>query len=102
MQSSTVSEKTIGAFEARRQFGKVLQDVLAKGDKFVVERNGEAIAAVVPIQLYKQWKQRREAFFVQMREAALRSQQSEEIPTEETIQFVNREIKEYRVAKRSQ
>jgi prevent-host-death family protein len=100
MQSSNISEKTIGAFEARRQFGKVLQDVLAKGDKFVVERNGEPIAAVVPIQLYRQWKQRREAFFAQMREAAVRSQQHEAMSEEETMGLVNHEIKEYRAEKR--
>jgi prevent-host-death family protein len=59
-------ERTLGAFEARRQFGKVLQGV-ARGDKVVVERNGEPVAAVVPIELYEQWKKRRAAFFEHMR-----------------------------------
>ena len=45
-------ERTIGAFDARRQFGKVLNDVIAKGDQYVVERHGEPIAAVVPIHIY--------------------------------------------------
>src|SRR4029078_3094649 len=31
-------EKTVGAFEIRRQLGRVLQDVAARGDRFVVER----------------------------------------------------------------
>lgn len=66
-------EKAIGAFEARRQFGKILQEVAGKGDKYVVERHGEAVAAVVPIEVYQQWKRRREAFFAKMRAASERA-----------------------------
>ena len=63
-------EKTIGAFEARRSFGKILQEVTARGDKFVVERHGEAVAAVVPIEVYKQWKRARSEFFARLRAAS--------------------------------
>lgn len=63
-------EKTVPAFEARRQFGKILQDVLSRGDQYVVERHGEPVAAVVPIEVYKQWKRMREAFFAKIRAAA--------------------------------
>lgn len=63
-------EKTIGAFEARRQFGKIPREVVAKGDQFVVERHGDAVAAVVPIEVYEQWQRRREAFFAKMRAAS--------------------------------
>lgn len=65
-------EKVIGAFEARRQFGKMLNDVNGKGDRIVVERHGEAIAAVVPMSVYRQWQQQRAAFFDQMRAIAER------------------------------
>jgi len=71
-------EKTIGAFEARRSFGRILQDVAAKGEKIVVERHGEPIAALVPIHIYEQWKRRREAFFDQMDEVAKRANLSAE------------------------
>ena len=62
-------EKIVAAFEARRTFGKILQRVL-QGDKYVVERNGEAVAALVPIEVYEQWKQSRNAFFTKLRAAA--------------------------------
>jgi len=55
-------EKTVSAFDARRQFGKVLDAVAGKGDSVVVERHGQAVAAVVPIERYNQWKQERERF----------------------------------------
>ena len=66
-------EKTVPAFEARRQFGKMLQDVLSRGDKYVVERHGEPVAAVVPIEVYEQWKRSREAFFTRLKDAAEKS-----------------------------
>lgn len=63
-------EKTVGAFEVRRSFGRILQDVAASGDRVVVERHGQAVAAVVPIEVYNQWKRSRADFFARMRRAA--------------------------------
>ncbi|MCL4543668.1 MAG: type II toxin-antitoxin system Phd/YefM family antitoxin [Chloroflexi bacterium] len=66
MKVDDIMERTIGAFDARRQFGRVLNEVVAKGDCYVVERHGEPIAAAVPIQIYEQWERSREAFFDRM------------------------------------
>jgi prevent-host-death family protein len=66
-------EKTIGAFDARRGFGRLLQDVIARGDKYVVERHGEPIAAVVPIEVYEQWKRGRSEFFRRWESVAARA-----------------------------
>jgi prevent-host-death family protein len=64
-----IMEKTINAFEVRRSFGKVLQDILSRGDKYVVERHGTPVAVVVPVEVYEQWKQSREHFFATLRMA---------------------------------
>jgi prevent-host-death family protein len=84
-------EKTVGAFEARRQFGKLLQDVAARGDRVVVERHGAAIAAVVPIELYEQWKRARAEFFDRVRTAAasadLTAQEADEL-ADEAVQAI--------------
>ncbi len=66
-------ERTVGAFEARRQFGKLLQGVAVSGEKIIVERHGEPIAAVVPIEIYDQWKSSRNAFFAKIRGVANRT-----------------------------
>lgn len=66
-------EKIVPAFEARRRFGKILQSVLSHGDRFVVERHGEPVAAVVPIEVYRQWKQARSDFFAKVRAASERA-----------------------------
>lgn len=69
--------KIIAAFEARRKFGKLLQGIL-RGDKFVVERNGEQVAAVVPIEVYEQWRQSRNALFEKIRAASKLTNLSEQ------------------------
>ena len=66
-------EKVVAAFDARRQFGKILQEVLSKGDRFVVERHGEEVAAIVPIEVYKEWKGARTAFFDKIKAVAERA-----------------------------
>ena len=87
-------EKTIGAFEARRQFGRILQEVLGRGDKYVVERHGEPVAAVVPIEIYEEWKRSRAAFFEIMERAARQANLTPEEAdalAEEAVQAVRRE-----------
>lgn len=66
-------EKTVSSKNAPEQFDTVLQEVSDKGDRYVVERDGVPLAAVVPFALYAQWKRRRESFFAQIRETAERS-----------------------------
>jgi prevent-host-death family protein len=66
-------EKTVGAFDARRQLGKILKEVAGKGDRYVVNLHGEPVAAVVPIELYRQWKRDREEFFAQLEAIAERA-----------------------------
>ncbi len=82
-------EKTIGAFEARRQFGKVLQDVVAKRGQYIVEKNGEPIAAVVPIETYNQIKRRKERFFALLRMAQTNAQQQGALSDEEAMDIAN-------------
>lgn len=78
MRISAVADKKIGAFEARRQFGQILKGVEVKGDRFVVERHGEPVAAVIPIEIYDQWKRGRREFFAQIRSAAEASDLTED------------------------
>ncbi|CAN5268133.1 MAG: type II toxin-antitoxin system Phd/YefM family antitoxin [Chloroflexia bacterium] len=76
-------EKTIAAFDARRQFGKVLRDVETRGDSFVVERHGEPVAAVVPLHVYENAKRKRERLFELIKEAQENSQRHSPDMTEE-------------------
>ncbi len=71
-------EKTISAFEARRNFGRVLQEVMSNNDNVIVERHGEPVAVVVPVEVYKQWQRSRQAFFDWLRSVSERIDASEE------------------------
>lgn len=46
-----------------------MQNALAKGERYLVQRHGETIAVVVPVEMYKQWQKSRERF---LRRCALR------------------------------
>jgi prevent-host-death family protein len=70
--------KTLSAWEARRQFGKVLRDVARDGDAFIVESHGEPIAAVVPLKVLDSWERERQRFFDTMRTVSERANLSEE------------------------
>ncbi len=53
----------ISAFEVPRNLDKIVQEVLAHGDKFIGERDDSLVAVIVPIEVYEQWKRSREKFF---------------------------------------
>jgi prevent-host-death family protein len=53
-------EKSVGVTEARDQFRTIVDEVQYHGDKYVVSRHGKPAVAVVPIQIYENWKQQRQ------------------------------------------
>jgi len=55
--------KTVNAVKARGSLGRILEEVYYRGDQYVIERSGKAMAAVVPVEQYEQWRREREAFF---------------------------------------
>ncbi|MCC7105038.1 MAG: type II toxin-antitoxin system Phd/YefM family antitoxin [Chloroflexi bacterium] len=87
-------EKTVSAFQARRRFGKILEDVAGKGDAVVVERHGEAVAAVVPIDVYARWKRSRAEFFDRLRAIA----ESSNLTPEEADQLAQQAVQAVRTS----
>jgi prevent-host-death family protein len=87
-------EKTMQANQVRRNFGEVLDGILANNNKVVVERFGRPIAVIVPVSVYDQWKRSREEAFKRLREMAERvnmdPKEAEEL-VEEAIQAVRAE-----------
>lgn len=81
-------EKRVSAFEVRRGFGQMLQDILKHGDKYVVERHGAPVAVVVPIEVYEQWKQTRARFFETLRAAQTTADLDEEAAVQLAAQAV--------------
>ena len=44
-------------------FGQLLEEVYYQGDKYVIERAGRPMAAVVPVWQLEEWQKLRERFF---------------------------------------
>jgi len=55
--------KKITAKEMRVRLGEVMDQVRLKGDRFIVERNGRPMAAVVPLEVNEAYERDREYFF---------------------------------------
>ncbi|MBI5877426.1 MAG: type II toxin-antitoxin system Phd/YefM family antitoxin [Chloroflexi bacterium] len=49
-------EKTIGAFEARRSLGKLIEEAFYKNDAFIIERSGRPMAVIVSVEDYEKWQ----------------------------------------------
>lgn len=68
-----MAERSIGAIEARRDLEKIPRTVAVKGDRYVVEDHGEAVAAPVPIALSRRRERDRGAFFEEIERVSRRS-----------------------------
>ncbi len=89
----SMAEKLVDAVEARRRLGEILRAVSADGDRYVVEDRGEAVAVVVPVDLYERWKRDRDEFFDDLerlgRRASLSPEEADEI-AEEAVNAIRR------------
>jgi prevent-host-death family protein len=83
-------ERRMSAWEARRQFGKVLKDVSRDNSSVVVESHGEEVAAIVPIDVYRNYRRHRSAFFETLRAA----QRNANLTEEEADRLVREAMKE--------
>ena len=70
--------KSVSAYNARRDFGRILREVADKGNQYIVERHGEQVAAIVPLKVLEWWEAERKAMFDTMRKAAANANMSPE------------------------
>ena len=59
-------EKQIGAFEARRNFGQVIEEAYYHKDAFIVTRAGREMAAIISIDDYRKFRVLAKAMAMQM------------------------------------
>jgi prevent-host-death family protein len=50
------SIKTVTAMAARKNFGKMLEEVHYKGDVFIIGRKGRPMAVLVPVSKLEEWQ----------------------------------------------
>ena len=90
-------EKTIPAMTARQQFGQILEETFYRGNQYVVERAGRPMAAIVPIEQYRQWQQRRADFFALVDQAQERTRQ---VPPDELEAVIGEAVAAAKAAER--
>lgn len=56
-------EKIIGVTQARDELRTIVDEVQYGGDKYVISRHGKPAVAVVPVQIYENWKKQRQRLF---------------------------------------
>lgn len=85
-------EKLVDIDDIRNQIERVLEDVTVRGDHVIVEDHGEAVAVMIPVDLYKkQMSRSRDAFFEDLRAMAetanLTEAEAKEL-ADEAVRFV--------------
>lgn len=87
-------EKTIGAFEARRSFGKLIEEAYYKKDSFIIERSGRPMAVIVSIEDYQKWQRFAKEQVFGMIEVV--HKRNSKVPAAELERDVNESLKQLR------
>jgi len=79
-------EKELGVAQARDRFSDLVEQVQYRGDTYVIRRHGKLAAAVVPIEVYENWKRQRKELFDAIRQmqerANLEPKEAEQLAAE--------------------
>lgn len=87
-------EKTIGAFEARRSLGKLIEEAFYNRDSFIIERSGRPMAVLVSIDDYQRWRRLgKEQFFTMLESTQKRNAK---VPAAELERDVEHAVKRLR------
>lgn len=81
-------EKELSVTQAREKLSDVVEQVQYQGDTYVLSRHGKPAAAVVPIEVYENWKRQRRGFFDLFREM----QQRADLDPEEAERLANEAV----------
>ena len=73
--------RTVAAFEARRQFGRLLQQVMFGKDNIVIEWHNQPAAVLVPVDLHNRWQAQEDDAFRLLQSAATTAQMDEDEAT---------------------
>ena len=66
-------ERQMGITEAREKMAEIVEQVQYQGNSFIINRHGKPAAAVVPIEVYENWKQQRNELFDLIRQMQQRA-----------------------------
>lgn len=56
-------EKALGITEARKEFSRIVDEVRTRRQSYLILKNGEPAAAVVPVSVYERYERERQEMF---------------------------------------
>jgi len=70
-------EKQMALTEARGKFSEIVNEVMYRGDTYVISKLGKPAVAVVPISVLEQWQRQREKQFAVLDEIQAQNRTTE-------------------------
>lgn len=61
-------ERQFGITEASEKIAEIVEQVQYQGKGFIINRHGKPAAAVVPVEVYENWKRQRKELFETIRQ----------------------------------
>ena len=70
--------KTISAMKARQTLGQIMNEVSIRSDRYIIERNGKPLVAIVPVSFIEEQELKKKEFLNLLDKAQSNSNVSEE------------------------
>ena len=88
--------KTISALKARQNLGQVMNEVVLKGDDYVIERAGKPLVAIISMEKYQSLRQEMGEFFESLSKMRANLRREDERKMD---QMVREAVRSYRKSK---
>jgi antitoxin (DNA-binding transcriptional repressor) of toxin-antitoxin stability system len=91
--STLANEKTVALANARSQLSSLVADVQYREAFYVIKKNGEAVAALVPVFVMENWRESQKEFFKLLEEVQSKNANLN-MTSEELSEFINKCVHE--------
>lgn len=92
-------KKNISTQDLKTHVGEVVDAVRLRGDRYIIERRGKPVAAIVPLSVSENDERQRQRFFELIETIR---QQSQDVPAEIMENAITQAVAEVRSRKRGQ
>jgi prevent-host-death family protein len=98
-RKDTAMKKNISTQDLKTHVGEVVDAVRLRGDRYIIERRGKPVAAIVPLSVSENDERQRRRFFELLQTVR---QQNQNVPAEQVEDAITQAVAERRGRKREQ
>jgi len=92
-EKKPVMRKTISTQELKTHVGEIVDSVRLRGDRYIIERRGKPVAAVVPVHIEDQYDRSRRDFFELIDRV---HEKNRDVPPAEMEEAIDQAVREVR------